>query len=134
MIRYLLDTNICIYLIKHHPPEARKRFTHHSPRTVAISIITVFELEYGAQKSQYRKRTWDALGKFLAPLNVIDLDRSSVRESAAIRVQLEKEGLPIGPYDLLIAGSAKSQGLTLVTNNTREFERINGLHLENWVQ
>ncbi len=133
MIRYLLDTNICIYIIKKRPPEALEHFRQRSPRDVAISIITVFELEYGAQKSRYQKRTRDALAKFLAPLNVINLDRSSVRESAAIRAQLEKKGMPIGPYDLLIAGLARSRGMTLVTNNTAEFERVDGLNLENWV-
>jgi tRNA(fMet)-specific endonuclease VapC len=134
VIRYLLDTNICIYLIKKRPPQAFEHFSRHSPREVAISIITVFELEYGVQKSQYQQRTRDAMVKFLSPLNVLNLDRSSVRESAAIRAQLEKKGLPIGPYDLLIAGLARSQGIALVTNNTAEFERVDGLSLENWVE
>lgn len=134
MIRYLLDTNICIYLIKKRPPQALEHFSRHSPKEVAISIITIFELEYGVQKSQYQQRTRDAMVKFLSPLNVLNLDRSSIRESAAIRAQLETKGLPIGPYDLLIAGLARSQGITLVTNNTAEFERVEGLSLENWVQ
>ena len=132
-MRYLLDINICIYLIQKRPPEAFKHFSRHSPKDVAISIITVFELEYGVQKSRYPERTRDALAKFLTPLNVLNLDRSSVLEAAAIRVHLEKSGMPIGPYDLLIAGLAKSQDMTLVTNNTREFERVDGLTLENWV-
>jgi len=134
LIRYLLDTNICIYLIKKRPPQALEHFSRHSPKEVAISIITIFELEYGVQKSQYQQRTRDAMVKFLSPLNVLNLDRSSIRESAAIRAQLETKGLPIGPYDLLIAGLARSQGITLVTNNTAEFERVEGLSLENWVQ
>ncbi len=134
MTRYLLDTNICIYLIKKHPPKAIEHFSRYSPAEVAISIITVFELEYGVQKSQYQQRTRDALAKFLSPLNIINLDLDSARESAAIRAHLEKKGTPIGPYDLLIAGLARSRGMTLVTNNTTEFERVEGLTLENWVR
>ncbi len=134
MIRYLLDTNICIYLIKRRPPKAFENFRLHSPSEVAISIITLFELEYGAQKSRYPQRTQDAMAKFLSPLLVINLDRSSVVESAAIRATLEKKGMPIGPYDLLIAGLARSRGMVLVTNNTAEFERVEDLKMENWVQ
>ena len=132
-MRYLLDTNICIYLIQKRPPEAREHFRKHSPNDVAVSIITVFELEYGVQKSRYPKRSKDALAKFVAPLAIVNLNRSSVTESAAIRAQLEKEGRPIGPYDMLIAGLARSLQLILVTNNTKEFERVEGLVLENWV-
>lgn len=134
MIHYLLDTNICIYVIKKRPPKALERFRLHAPVEVGTSIITVYELEYGAQKSRYQQRTRDAMAKFLSPLQVINLDRSSVQESAAIRASLDKKGMPIGPYDLLIAGLARSRGMTLVTNNTAEFERVEGLKLENWVR
>jgi tRNA(fMet)-specific endonuclease VapC len=133
-MRYLLDTNICIYLIKRRPSEAVERFRQHSPQDAAISTITLFELQYGVEKSQYRQRSEDALAKFLLPLNLITPDRSSAIEAATVRAQLEKKGMPIGPYDLLIAGLARSQDMTLVTSNTREFERIVGLHLENWVE
>lgn len=133
-MRYLLDTNICIYLIKRRPTEVFERFRQHSPQDVAISTITLFELQYGVEKSQYRQRSEDALTKFLLPLNLIDLDYSSAIEAASIRAQLERNGMPIGPYDLLIAGLARSMDMTLVTNNTREFERIVGLRLENWVE
>ena len=133
-MRYLLDTNICIYLIKRHPSKVLERFRQHSPQDVAISIITLFELQYRIEKSKYRQRSEGALDKFLLPLNLLDLDRSSALEAATIRVQLEKKGMPIGPYDLLIAGLARSRDMTLVTNNTKEFERIVGLHLENWVE
>jgi tRNA(fMet)-specific endonuclease VapC len=105
-----------------------------TPQDVAISTITLFELQYGVERSQYPKRSKDALAKFLSPLNLIDLDRSTAIESAIIRAQLEKKGMPIGPYDLLIAGIARSRGMTLVTNNIKEFERIVSLHLENWVE
>ncbi len=133
-MHYLLDTNICVYLIKKRPPEALTQFRQHSPQDVAISTITLFELEYGVEKSQYRQRSQDALAKFLLPLNLLDLDRSAAADAAAIRAELERKGLSIGPYDLLIAGLARSQNMTLVTNNTKEFERIDGLRLENWVQ
>jgi len=133
-MRYLLDTNICIYLIKRCPLEVLERFRQHSPQDVAISIITLFELQYGVEKSQYRETSEDALAKFLLPLSLINMDRSSAIEAATIRAKLEKQGMPIGPYDLLIAGLAKSRGMTLVTSNTKEFERVVGLHLENWVE
>ncbi len=133
-MHYLLDTNICIYLIKKRPSEVLERFRQHPPQDVAISTITLFELAYGVEKSQYRQRSKDALAKFLLPLNLIDLDRSSAIEAATIRAQLEKKGMPIGPYDLLIAGMARSRDMTLVTNNIKEFERVVSLHLENWVE
>lgn len=133
-MRYLLDTNICIYLIKRRPSGVLERFRQHSPQDVAISTITLFELQYGVEKSRYRQRSEDALAKFLLPLNLIDLDYPSAVEAATIRAQLEKKGAPIGPYDLLIAGLARSQGIILVTNSTKEFERIDGLHLENWAE
>ena len=133
-MRYLLDTNICIYLIKKRPSEVLERFRQHSPQDVAIFTITLFELQCGIEKNQYQQRSEDALTKFLLPLNLIDLDRSAAIEAAAIRAQLERKGMPIGPYDLLIAGLARSRDMTLVTNNTKEFERIVGLHLENWVE
>ena len=133
-MHYLLDTDICIYLIKKRPPEVLERFRQHSPQDVAISIITLFELEYGVEKSQNPQRSKDALAKFFLPLNLINLDRSSAIEAAIIRAQLEKKGMPIGPYDLLIAGLARSRDMTLVTNNIKEFERVVSLHLENWVE
>lgn len=133
-MHYLLDTNICVYLIKSRPSEVLERFSKHSPQDVAICTITLFELQYGVEKSQYGQRSEEALAKFLLPLNLIDLDRSAAIDAAVIRAQLERNGMPIGPYDLLIAGLARSQDMTLVTNNTREFERIVGLHLENWVE
>jgi len=132
-MHYLLDTNICIHIIKKHSPEILERFRKHSPQDVAISAITLFELQYGVEKSQYRQRSEDALVKFLLPLNLIDLDRLTAEEAAVIRAQLEKRGISIGPYDLLIAGLARSRDMTLVTNNTKEFKRIVGLRLENWV-
>lgn len=133
-MHYLLDTNICIYLIKKRPPEVLEQFRQHTPEDVAISTITLFELFYGAQKSQHIQRTQEALAAFILPLTLLDVDGLAAAEAAVIRARLEKIGTPIGPYDLLIAGLAKSRNMTLVTNNTKEFERIDGLHLENWVE
>ncbi len=131
-MQYLLDTNICIYLIKKRPAGVLERFQEHSPQDVGISTITLFELQYGVEKSQYRQRSKDALSKFLLPLNLMDPDRFAAEDAAVIRAQLEMKGLSIGPYDLLIAGLARSRNMTLVTNNTREFERIVDLQVENW--
>lgn len=133
MIHYLLDTNICIYLIKKKPSTVLDQFKRHSPQNVAISSITLFELEYGVQKSQYIQKTQDALNKFLLPITILDIDCSAATSAAVIRAELEKKGTPIGPYDLLIAGLARSQNLTLVTNNTKEFERIDNLQIQNWI-
>ncbi len=130
---YLLDTNICIYLIKTRPASVMDRFRQHSPEDVAVSTITCFELAYGAKKSQHPKRSEDALAKLMMTLGLVELDRFAAEEAADIRARLEKAGSPIGPYDLLIAGIARSRQMVLVTNNTREFEKINGLQIENWV-
>lgn len=132
-MRYLLDTNICIYLIKKRPKEVLYHFKQHSPQDVAISTITLFELQYGIEKSQYPQQSKDALKKFLLPLNLINMDRSSALESAIICAQLEKKGMLIGPHDLLIAGLARSRDMVLVTNNIKEFERVDNMYLENWV-
>lgn len=133
-MQYLLDTNICIYLIKKRPTEVLEQFSRHSPLDVAIATITLFELEYGTQKSQYIQAAQDALARFLLPLTILDVDAQAATDAAVIRAQLEKKGMPIGPYDLLIAGLARSRNLTLVTNNIREFERIDNLRIENWVK
>jgi len=133
-MHYLLDTNICVYLIKKRPQTPLERFRQYSPKDVAISTITLFELQYGVEKSQSRKRSKEALAKFLSPLNLVDFDRSTAEEAAIIRAQLEKKGMPIGPYDLLIAGLARSRDMTLVTNNVKEFDRVNDLNIENWVE
>ena len=133
-MHFLLDTNICIYLIKNRPPEVLEKFKQHPPSEVAISTITLFELEYGAEKSNRKQQAQKALKKFLSPLDIVDLDQAAANEAAIIRAQLEKKGTPIGPYDILIAGLARSRSMTLVTNNTKEFSRVDGLLLENWTE
>ena len=133
-MHFLLDTNICIYLIKNRPPGVLEKFKQHPPSEVAISTITLFELEYRAEKSNRRQQAQKALKKFLSPLDIVDLDQVAAKEAAVIRAQLEKKGTPIGPYDILIAGLARSRSMTLVTNNTKEFSRVDGLLLENWTE
>ncbi len=133
-MHFLLDTNICIYLIKNRPPGVLEKFKQHPPSEVAISTITLFELEYRAEKSNRRQQAQKALKKFLSPLDIVDLDQVAAKEAAVIRAQLEKKGTPIGPYDILIAGLARSRSMTLVTTNTKEFSRIDSLFLENWTE
>jgi len=133
-MHFLLDTNICIYLIKNRPPGVLEKFKQHPPSEVAISTITLFELEYGAEKSNRKQQSQKALKKFLSPLDIVDLDQAAASDAAVIRAQLEKKGTPIGPYDMLIAGLARSRSMTLVTNNIREFSRVDGLLLENWTE
>ena len=132
-MRYLLDTNICIYLIKQKPVQVIERLQATAIGQIGISVITVAELEYGAAKSACRDRNKLALVKFLAPFEIMPFTMISTGIYGQIRSGLEKSGLPIGPYDLLIAAQALAENLTLVTNNEREFRRIPELVCENWV-
>lgn len=132
-MKYLLDTNICIYIIKHKPREAIERFNTLQPSDIAISAITVSELEYGAQKSQRPQQNAAALQQFLIPLEVLAFDQQAARIYGMIRANLERQGQVIGSLDMLIAAQAISEGVTLVTNNLGEFSRIPNLPLENWI-
>jgi tRNA(fMet)-specific endonuclease VapC len=131
---YLLDTNICIYIIKKRPEKVLEKFNTLSLGDVAISSITLAELHYGIMKSSNPKKNQEALDKFLTPLEILDFDYFATIEYGKIRADLEKNGTPIGPLDTLIAAHAKSQKLTLVTNNEKEFIRIPDLKIENWVK
>jgi tRNA(fMet)-specific endonuclease VapC len=133
MIRYLLDTNICIYLIKKHPPEVLARFQQTQLKQLHISTITVFELYFGIEKNNSQQRNLTALENFIAPLMLVDFSVESAKKAAKIRSILQKQGTPIGAYDLQIAAIAVAENMTLLTNNVREFERVKGLKLENWV-
>jgi len=133
MIRYLLDTNICIYLIKKHPPEVLARFQQIQLKQLHIPTITLFELYYGIEKNNSQQRNLAALENFIAPLTVIDFTLDAAKKAAKIRNNLQKLGTPIGAYDIQIAAISLSLNMTLLTNNTREFERVKGLKLENWV-
>jgi len=133
MISYLLDTNICIYLIKKQPPEVLARFQQIKIKQLHIPSITLFELYYGIEKNNSQQRNLSALENFIAPLTVVNFTLDAAKKAAKIRNHLQKQGTPIGAYDIQIAAIAMSLNMTLLTNNTREFERIKGLKLENWV-
>ncbi len=133
-MKYLLDTNICIYIIKKKPPEVIEKFNMNSFAEIGISSITVAELEYGVQKSKYYEQNRDALDQFLLPLIVVDFDFKAAFIYGEIRSELESQGIPMGPLDTLIAAHALSLGITLVTNNTKEFSRVKSLKVANWVE
>ena len=133
-MRYLLDTNICIYLIRKRPPKVLERFRGHSVGEIGLSSITVAELEYGVQKSQYPDQNQRALEQFLVPLAIADFDHRAVAAYGGIRASLEGQGAPIGALDTLIAAHALSLGVTLVTNNLKEFSIVSGLTVVNWAE
>jgi tRNA(fMet)-specific endonuclease VapC len=129
---YLLDTNICIYIINKRPMEVFDRFEGLAVGQVAISSVTGAELSFGVEKSG-SSRNRQALDKFLAPLDILPFDEAAMRTYGPLRSHLEAQGTPIGSMDLLIAAHALALNATLVTNNIREFQRVPGLVLENWV-
>jgi tRNA(fMet)-specific endonuclease VapC len=131
-VKYLLDTNTCIYIINRKPPSAVNHIRSTNPDDIAISTITIAELQYGVNRSQHADRNRIALLEFLVPFNLIDFDQSAAAAYGSIRLSLEKKGTPIGPMDLLIAAQALSENLILITNNEKEFRRIEGLKTENW--
>lgn len=131
-MKYMLDTDMCIYLIKQKPTQVLKKFHSISVGDICISSVTVAELWYGIEKSKYQNRNRTALEKFLLPLVVVNFDLDAAMEFGKIRSLLETFGTPIGPYDLLIGAHALSLDLSLVTNNSREFSRIPNIKIENW--
>jgi len=131
-MNYLLDTNICIYIIKQKPQLVLHRFANISPLNIGVSTITVAELEYGVQKSLYPQKNKAALQKFLSPLNIYDFDINATILYGKLRAKLESTGTTIGSLDMLIAAHALSLNNTLVTNNEKEFNRIDKLLIENW--
>jgi len=133
-MQYMLDTNICIYLIKKRPAHVIERMKWLGPGDVGISAITVSELQYGAAKSDYPEKNREALGKFLTAFELVPFGSEATLDYGEIRAKLERDGKPIGAMDLLIAAHARSLGVVLVTNNVREFERVPGLCLENWAE
>jgi tRNA(fMet)-specific endonuclease VapC len=132
-MKYLLDTNICIYIIKRKPPEVRDRFNTHRPLDIGVSAITVAELEYGAYRSQQIEANRAALQQFLLPLEILAFDLAATQAYGQLRALLSRQGSIIGAMDMLIAAQAIARNLILVTNNTDEFQRIPELRLENWV-
>ena len=131
MLRYLLDTNIVIYVIKRRPPQALDVFNQHAGR-MAISAITLAELLHGVEKSSMPATNLAVVEDFCSRLEVLPYGAKAAQHYGSIRSVLEKQGQPIGVNDLHIAAHARSEGLTLVTNNLHEFERVPALQLENW--
>ena len=131
-MKVMLDTNICIYIIKQQPSSVVDRLVALPSEDVGISVVTVCELRYGASKSARPERNHVALNEFLASFEIALFDEPATRAYGEIRSALEKKGRPIGPMDLLIAAHAVSLSASLITNNSKEFERVPGLELDNW--
>lgn len=132
MLTHLLDTNIVIYTMKNKPPIVREAFNEHYGR-LAISSVTLMELVFGAEKSANVARNLREIEGLAARLEVLPYDSEAAAHTGQLRAELQRMGRPIGPYDQMIAGHARSRGLILVSNNLDEFERVEGLRLENWV-
>lgn len=129
----MLDTNICIYIIKNRPQSVKEKFHKYDIGELVISTITVSELMYGAYKSQYVEKTLKVIESFLMPFEIVEYDYNTSIEYGKIRAFLEKKGQVIGNMDMQIAGHALALDVTLVTNNTKAFERVPYLKLDNWV-
>lgn len=129
----MLDTNICIYVIKNKPESVINRFLQHNPDELCISAITYAELLHGVEKSQAIEKNRFAMTMFLSPITILEFDNYAAEEYGKIRANLEKKGVPIGLMDMLIAGHARSKNLILVTNNVKEFNRVENLKIENWI-
>jgi len=132
-LRYLLDTNICIYIAKQKPMSVLKRFEKMEVGEAAMSLITYGELLYGAEKSHYPKKTRELLEELSTLISPLPLTMEVSQHYARIRAILEKQGKPIGNNDLWISSHALALDITLVTNNLKEFSRIPHLKVENWV-
>jgi tRNA(fMet)-specific endonuclease VapC len=131
MLKYMLDTNICIFTIKNKPQEVRQAFNRHHGQ-LCISSVTLMELIYGAEKSAAAEKNLEVIEGFVARLDVLSYDNLAAEHTGQLRAELARNGTPIGPYDQMIAGHARSRGLIVVTNNLREFERVPGLRIEDW--
>jgi tRNA(fMet)-specific endonuclease VapC len=132
MLQYMLDTNICIYVMKNYPSDLRERFDRLAEE-LCVSSVTLGELHYGAEKSARRLDNLEAIRHFIARLDVLPFGADAAAHYGQIRARLERTGRLVGAYDMMIGGHARSAGLVLVTNNRREFEHIEGLRIENWV-
>lgn len=131
MLKYLLDTNICIFTMKNKPQIVRDAFNRHDGQ-MCISSVSLMELIVGAEKSLQVERNLRAIEGFTARLMVLPYDVGAANHTGQIRADLERKGTPVGAYDYMIAGHARSQGLIVVTNNRREFDRVPGLRVEDW--
>ena len=133
-MRYLLDTNTCIYIIKRSPEQVMLRFKRLRVGDVGVSAITVCELQFGVSNSSQPEKNQRALTEFLGPLEILDFPATASVVYGEIRTRLQRAGTPIGSYDLLLAAHALQRELTLVTNNVREFLRVPDLRTENWIE
>ncbi len=133
MLKYLLDTNIVIYTMKNRPQQVKRRFQQHHGQ-MAISAVTLGELVFGAERSLQVEQNLADIEALAARLEVLPFDNKAAYHFGRIRAALYRTGKPIGPYDMMIAGQARAMGLILVTNNNKEFERVQGLLLEDWSQ
>jgi tRNA(fMet)-specific endonuclease VapC len=132
MLTYMLDTNICIYVMKNYPLDLREKFNSLAEQ-LCISSITLGELHYGARKSARRVENLTAIEHFVARLEVLTFESKAAAHYGQVRAELERAGTPCGSHDMQIGGHARSEGLIIVTNNTREFSRMPGIRVENWV-
>ena len=133
-MKYLLDTNICVLLIRQKSPQILTQLTSHPITDIGISAMTVAELQYGVQKSSRPAQNQQALDQFLLPLAIISFGENDAAADGQIRANLDAQGLPIGAFDTLIAAQAVQHNLILVTNNVREFARVPGLASEDWAK
>jgi tRNA(fMet)-specific endonuclease VapC len=131
---YVLDTNICSYLMKRSHPALIERVKEFAPRELKISVVTLFELEYGILRSERRDHLRRVVRAFLENVEVLPWTSSAACEAGAVRAELAAAGLPIGSYDLLIAGHVRNLDATLVSHNVREFSRVSGLRLADWAE
>ena len=132
-MKYMLDTNICIRLIKRKPTGLIRKLTEHDAAEFCISSITYAELMHGVEKSAYRDQNFLALMLTLSSITILPFDTKAAEVYGKVRSSLERNGMQIGPMDTLIASHALSRGLTVITNNTGEFKRVTGLAVEDWV-
>ena len=133
-MKFMLDTNTCIYIIKKKPPDVIERFIQTEISQIGISSITLSELSYGVSKSSKPEQNQIALAQFIAPLEILPYGDDAAQYYGTLRTHLEKQGTPIGSLDMLIAAHALSTDCTLVTNNEKEFIRIPSLKIENWIK
>ena len=133
-MRYMLDTNICIYAIKHKPEKVFRKLRQTDPSEVCVSSVTYAELIHGVEKSAAVEKNRLALTLLLSNIKILDFDVNAANAYGKIRADLERKGTPIGPLDMMIAGHALSMGYTLVTNNLKEFSRVENLTTENWAE
>ncbi len=132
--QYLLDTNICIYIIKHQPEIVRQHFEKHLPnRNILISVITLGDLRFGAEKSQHKEKALKVIDELTSMIQVVELDETVAEHYAQIRHDLSAKGKIIGSNDLWLAAHARANDWVMVTNNEKEFVRVDGLRVENWV-